>query len=127
MSGLYARMLEQNPKLVYPTLEKWNFAKNPWLRRLSIVSLLYYSAQREKILPFAKIIVLLEPQLEFDHYYVQKGVGWTLREAGNIYPAETYSYLEKNIQRISAHAFSAATEKLTKPKKDKLKKLRARR
>jgi len=126
LSGLYARILEQDPRLVYPTLQKWNSSKNPWLRRLSIVSLLYYSAQRERVLPFKKIVALVEPQVDFEHYYVQKGVGWTLRESGNVYPEETYAFLEKNITRISAHAFSAATEKLTKPKKDRLKKLRAR-
>lgn len=125
LSGLYARILEQDPKLVYPTLQKWNASANPWLRRLSIVSLLYYSAQRETVLPFAKIIPLVEAQIEFDHYYVQKGVGWTLREAGNVYPKETYKFLEANIRRISPEAFTAATEKLTKTEKDRLKKLRA--
>ena len=43
LSGIYARLLEQNPKKILPTLEKWNSSKNPWLRRLSIVSLLSLS------------------------------------------------------------------------------------
>jgi 3-methyladenine DNA glycosylase AlkD len=124
LSGIYARILEQSPASTYPTLQKWNQSKSPWLRRLSIVSLMYYSSQRKKVLPLPKILALVEPQIEFDHYYVQKGVGWTLREAGNVYPKETYKFLEKNIQRLSAPAFSAATEKLTKQQKDRLKVLR---
>ena len=127
LSGIYARILEEDPALVYPTLQKWNRHKNPWLRRLSIVSLLYYSSQRKNPPPLAKIVALVEPQIEFDHYYVQKGVGWTLREMGNVYPKETYRFLEKNIRRLSAAAFSAATEKLSKPQKDRLKELRKKR
>jgi 3-methyladenine DNA glycosylase AlkD len=124
LSGLYARILEGEPSLVYPAFETWNRSKNPWLRRLSIVSLLYYSSQRKSVLPFKEIISLIEPQIEFDHYYVQKGVGWALRETGNVYPAETYQFLEGNVRRLSAAAFSAATEKITKTRKDRLKRLR---
>jgi 3-methyladenine DNA glycosylase AlkD len=82
------------------------------------VSLIYYSSQREKVLPLKKILDLIQPQLEFDHYYVQKGVGWTLREAYNVYPEKTFALVKKNIGKISAHAFSAATEKMP-PKKNR--------
>jgi 3-methyladenine DNA glycosylase AlkD len=124
LSGIYARILEDSPQDVYPTLEKWNKSKNPWLRRLSIVSLLYYSSQRTKTLPVKQILALIEPQLDFDHYYVQKGVGWTLRETGNVYPAAALAFIEKNILRISATAFSAATEKMTHIQRARLKQLR---
>ena len=125
LSSLYSRILEEKSETL-KTLREWNHSKNPWLRRLSIVSLLYYSKQRKKMVPAKTIFTLLEPQLDHQHYYVQKGVGWTLRECGNVYPFETYSFLEKNIQRISAHAFQAATEKLSKAQKNQLKKLRKR-
>ncbi len=124
LSGIYARILEQNPQAIYTTLVNWNSSKNPWLRRISIVSLIYYSSQREKILPLKKILDLVYPQLEFDHYYVQKGVGWTLRESYNIYPDKTFVFIEKNVKKISAHAFSAATEKMSPQQKEHLKKLR---
>lgn len=124
LSGIYAKILEGSPGLAYPTFQEWSDSKNPWLRRLSIVSLIYYSRARKNVLPYAKVIALVEAQMDFDHYYVQKGVGWTLRELGNVYPEQTFRYLEKNIRRLSAHAFSAATEKLSKADKDRLKKLR---
>lgn len=126
LSGIYARILENHLETVYPTLVKWNASKNPWLRRLSIVSLLYYSSQREKVLPLSKILALVQPQLEFDHYYVQKGVGWTLREAHNVYPEKTYLFIEKNVRKISAQAFSAATEKMALKKREHLIRLRKR-
>ncbi|MGZ3794170.1 MAG: DNA alkylation repair protein [Bdellovibrio sp.] len=126
LSGIYARILEENPEKVYPTLVEWNSSTNPWLRRLSIVSLLYYSSQRKEFLPLKKILTLVQSQLDYDHYYVQKGVGWTLREAFNIYPDATFSFMKKNVRNISAQAFSAATEKLTSKQKMQLKKLRKR-
>jgi 3-methyladenine DNA glycosylase AlkD len=124
LSNLYARILEQDSTLVYPTLEEWSASENPWLRRLSIVSLLYYSGQRQTCLPFRKIIALVEPQLSHDHHYVQRGVGWVLREAGNVYPLETNAFLGKNAAQLSAIAFAAATEKLSFCKKEKLKQKR---
>lgn len=126
LSGIYARILEEKPPLIYPTLVQWSSSKNPWLRRLSIVSLIYYSSQRKKVLPIKKILDLVTPQLEFDHYYVQKGVGWTLRETYNVYPEKTFFFIEKNIGKISPHAFSAATEKIPPKKKTHLKNLRKR-
>jgi 3-methyladenine DNA glycosylase AlkD len=68
---------------------------------------------------------MVKKQMDYEHYYVQKGVGWTLREISNIYPNEAFAYLEANIGRISAVAFTAATEKLSPAKKNHIKKLRA--
>ncbi len=124
LCDLYARILEADPKRIYPKLEQWNTSKNPWLRRISIVSLLYYSSQRRRVLPLNKILRLVTPQMKYDHYYVQKGVGWTLREAGNVYPAEVFSFLEKNIRNVSAGAYYAATEKLSKQQKVRLQAIR---
>ena len=63
--------------------------------------------------------------MDHEHYYVQKGVGWTLREIGNVYPDEALAFLEANIGQLSAAAFTAATEKLSPAKKNRIKKLRA--
>lgn len=124
LSGIYARILEDEPKRVYATLAGWNRSKNPWLRRLSLVSLLYYAPQRKKVLPLKQILPLIQAQLDDEHYYVQKGVGWTLREVGRVYPKETYAFLEKNILKLSSVAFGAATERITPHQKQRLKKMR---
>ena len=126
IASVYSRMLEEDPKKVYPTLVQWSRAKSPWKRRMSLVSLLYYYSCRRSILPYAKIIALLEPQLESDHYYLQKAVGWTLRELWQAYPKETWNFLQKNSTRISSTAFSAAVEKVPSIKKEKLKDVRKR-
>ncbi len=127
LCGIYSRILEESPDKVYPVLKNWNHSLNPWKRRISIVSLLYYSRSRKKILPVDKILSLLENQLTFDHYYVQKGIGWTLREAYNVYPDDTYQFMETHIYQVSSVAFSAAIEKMSLEEKTRLKNLRKKR
>ncbi len=124
LSNLYAQILEADPALVYPTLAKWNRSQNPWQRRLSIVSLFYYARLRKKFLPVGKIFPLVLNQLDHPHYYVQKGVGWVLRELSQAYPKECSIFLNKNLGSISAVAFAAAVEKINVKEKERLKALR---
>ena len=79
---------------------------------------------RKQYLPFKTLIDLVEPLLADKAYYVEKGVGWTLREIGNIYPKEQEKFLFDNANKICAYAYSAATEKWDKLKREKLKAIR---
>lgn len=80
LSSIYSVILEKNPDLVYPVLKIWNANENLWVRGQSIVSLLYYRRNRKDFISFDKMIQLVENLLADKEYYVQKGVGWTLRE-----------------------------------------------
>ena len=124
LSGIYSYLLEQEPRDVYQQLKKWNVSENPWERRQSLVALLEYSKKRKHILPAPKLLNMIKPLLNDENYFVQKGIGWTLRETGNVYPAETWNFLVQHHAEISSHAFTAAIEKLAIPKKETLKKLR---
>ena len=77
-----------------------------------MVSTFYYSRYRRKQPDFALAKGLVHPHLPAKEYYVQKGVGWTLREMYNVYPSETVKYIENNIDKISSIAWVAASEKL---------------
>jgi len=122
--GLYSSMLEESPDDVYPSLKTWANSKDPWKKRTAMVSLLYYYRCRKKVLPFGKMIALVEPQLEIDHYYLQKAIGWTLRELHNAYPKETWEFLKENVYRLKPIAFSTALEKVSNRRKNELKNLR---
>lgn len=80
LSATYVRVLEAAPDKVYPVLRRWNRARNPWKRRQSIVSLLYYGSMRARPLPAAQVLPLVAPLIADPDRFVQKGVGWTLRE-----------------------------------------------
>jgi 3-methyladenine DNA glycosylase AlkD len=85
---------------------------------------LNYSKLRKVVLPFANLTAMVIPLLKDEDYFVQKGVGWTLREMGNVYPVETLALLTENIVIISPIAFTAAIEKLSPDTKEQLKQLR---
>jgi 3-methyladenine DNA glycosylase AlkD len=124
LSGIYSWLMEQEEDLIYPQLLKWNTSKNPWERRQSLVSIFEYSSKRKKVLPVNKVLPLVEKLLDDKDKFVQKGVGWCLRECGNVYPKETGKFLLDHHGALSSIAFSAATEKIKAADKEKLKDLR---
>ncbi|MEM7017990.1 MAG: DNA alkylation repair protein [Pseudomonadota bacterium] len=124
LSKIYATVVEANPDWIMPTLKEWNQSENAWKRRQSMVSLLEYSRKRKRVLPYQELIAFVEPRLDDEEYYVQKGVGWTLREIYNVYPDETKQFIEKHVLRIPPQGWTAATEKFDKAYKAKLMALR---
>lgn len=124
LSYLTSYIHERWPKKYYPVLEKFSSSTSPWERRMALLGLYYYSACRENYPSVKKTLALIGPQLEVDHYYLQKAVGWTLREMGNVYPEEAKNFIDKNLAKISSHAFSSATEKIKGKVKEDWKKRR---
>jgi 3-methyladenine DNA glycosylase AlkD len=123
LSAIFTKILIKDPDLVFPKLKAWNQAPRPWYNRQSIVPLaMYYRSNA--LVPFTKSIMFIKNLLTHEDYFVQKGVGWSLREIGTKYPQETWDFLNKNIHQISSTAFSATIEKLTPTEKEKLKTMR---
>ncbi len=117
LSKIYAQVVEDNPSWILPLYETWNRAKSPWKRRQSVVGLIEYKAKRKHVLPFSILIRFVDPLLQDEDYYVQKGVGWTLREIYNAYPDKTLDYIKANLGSLSAIAYSSSTEKLDRKTK----------
>lgn len=111
---------EQMMKYIF----KWNKSKNPWERRQSLVALFYYARTKKRHVSFEDSIHLISPLLNDSEYFVQKAVGWTLRECYNVYPKPTYQFILNHSQDISSTAFSAACEKMSIKEKEKIKQLR---
>lgn len=121
ISSLFSEFLEDDHSLL-PQYKKWNRSKNSWERRQSLVGLLFYSRFRKsKHLTWAQIKTYIEPLLNDDDYYVQKAVGWTLREAYNWYPESVFSYVVKKAAIIDPAAWYACTEKMSTKEKNTLK------
>lgn len=124
LSAVNSLLLEEMPTIVFPQLKKWNKSLNSWERRQSVVSLLYYHRQRNNFLPYEDMIALVESLMEDEAYYVQKGVGWTLRELWQHDEKKTWNFLNLHLHRISSVAFTAAAEKIPSTKKEALKRKR---
>ena len=126
LSGIYSKILEYDYLGTISYFEKWNDSNKPWLKRQSMVGLLFYSRFRSKYPKLKLILNYVDKHINDKHYYVQKAVGWTLRECWNVYPKETYKYLTDNAAIIPSGGWTAATEKLSKTDKEKLKTIRTR-
>lgn len=124
LSAHYAKFFEHAPKEMLPIFRKWNRSTNPWFKRQSMVALLFYSRVRKRTPSVTLLLEFIDRHVEDDHYYVQKGVGWALRETWNVYPKATYSYLRRNAARIPPAGWTAATEKLKPQEKKALTRLR---
>ncbi|EKD32879.1 MAG: hypothetical protein ACD_76C00124G0003 [uncultured bacterium] len=123
-SKIVSFLLEKHPRLIWPTIKKWNKSNNPWKQRNSIVPLIYYASPKRKPPPVQKILPLVENLLESRDPYVQKAVGWTLRECGKVYPKETFVFLTLHARKLSATSWSYATEKISTKQKAYLRRKR---
>ncbi len=124
LAKIYTKILVVLPKEVYEQLKKWNTDENLWKRRQSLVSLLYYSRTKKLHPSFDQVRQLLIPLLADKEYYVQKGVGWTLRELHTVYPAETLAWLKQDIKLLSSIAFTIAIEQMDTVTVNEIKALR---
>lgn len=112
LAKIYTKILVVLPAEVYIQLQQWNRNENLWKRRQSLVSLLYYSRTKKQHPAFEQILQLITPLLPDKEYYVQKGLGWALRELHTVYPEQSLSWLKTHIKQISAIAFTIAIEKM---------------
>ena len=111
LASIYSYLLAQNFDEVYGVLQRWNNAENQWLRRLSMVSLIHYSGKKAVFLPLDKVLPMLENCLDDGRPYVQKAIGWVLREANYVYHAEISDFIERHLADLRGIAFGAATER----------------
>ena len=112
LAKVYTKILVVAPTEVYIQLQQWNNHENLWKRRQSLVSLLYFSRTKKQHPSFEQVAQLIEPLLPDNEYYVQKGLGWTLRELHTVYPEQALAWLKKHIKQVSAIAFTIAIEKM---------------
>ncbi|MCK5332823.1 DNA alkylation repair protein [Candidatus Parcubacteria bacterium] len=100
-----------------PKLQIWARSKNRWQRRAAAVCLIY-ALRKKKYLENAFSIanILLEDQDDL----VQKGYGWMLKEASNVYLYEIYNFVKKNKKKMPRTALRYAIEKMPKEMKIEL-------
>lgn len=113
--SLFSHYLENDKTGKYKELlQSWNKSKNPWKRRVSLVGLFDYAYFRKKYPAWSFVKSQVSTLLDDNDEYVQKGIGWTLREAGHIYPVQAKKFIVTNLEKISPIAYTAAVEKWPK-------------
>ena len=126
LSKFLSRLLEhpESKEKTFEWLQKWNDSKNLWERRQSLVSLFYYAKTKKQHIDFDIVKQFIESNIAHKEYFVQKAVGWTLRESYNVYPEKTFLFIDQNIKRITPVAFTTSMEKMTESEKQLLKQKR---
>jgi len=107
----FGELIFQFPDLITKT-KSWSKSKNRWLRRASAIIFIFPIKKDKKFLKdiFSVSDILL---LDGDDL-VQKGYGWTLKEASNLYQDEVFEYVMKNKEKMPRTALRYAIEKMPK-------------
>jgi 3-methyladenine DNA glycosylase AlkD len=96
LASIYSYQLAQCPLLVYPQLQIWNRSANQWQRRLSLVSLIHYTGKNAVFMTPDDVFPLIYACLDDQRPYVQKAVGWVLREMSKKYSNAVKQFVMTN-------------------------------
>lgn len=99
-------------------LKKWIESPSKWKRRSVPVMLI--DALKTAI-PLQKLFKAIEPLMLDDDKFVQKALGWFLREAWKVHPQETEDFLLKWKDACGRIIVQYATEKMAKEYKAKFR------
>jgi len=124
LSSIIGRHMIHAEANIYKELFALNHSQNLWERRTSLVPLLYHLKSKKSTLMVNHFFDSINPRILDEAYFVQKAVGWLLREFGEKYPNELLSYLYQNAYQMSSTAFASATEKISSIDKEQLKLIR---
>lgn len=107
--GALGGFIYQFPEFI-PKVKEWTTSNNRWFRRASavvMISLLKDKKYLEDVFDIADILLLDTDDM------VQKGYGWVLKEASNLYPEEVFRYVMKRKSEMPRTALRYAIEKLS--------------
>lgn len=124
LSGIYSRLLEADMNTVLPTLQEWNAMDDLWPKRVSIVSLVHYTGKNAVFLSPDIVFPMVASCLDDHRDYMQKAVGWVLREMDRVYPEDVKRFLEDSMATIGATALSRAIERRGKSERHEMQERR---
>ncbi len=91
------RWLNINPKYIRILVDDYYQNDNFWIRRLTIICQL---SLKEKT-NFSVMKKAFEYSIYDDEFFIQKAIGWALREYSKTEPEVVRNYIEKNESRLS--------------------------
>ncbi len=123
LSWTYSRLVEADRETVLPVLRCWNAGEDLWPKRVSIVSLIHYG-KNAVYLPPEVVLPMLDNCIEDRRHYMQRAVGWVLRDMWRAYPDEVGDYVLRVLPRIAPAAFTRAIERQPKEERARLRALK---
>lgn len=121
LSGKALSHLFTNRIVEIESLKKWNDSESKWKRR-SVPVILIDVLKRD--VPVERLFLIIEPLMLDSDKFVQKGLGWFLREAWKINPEETEEFLSKWKETCGRTIIQYATEKMDKENRRRFRRTR---
>ena len=90
-------ILARHPAPMKKLMRRWSRSDNLWKRRTSIICQLGFKKNTDLELLYDCI----EPSLDSKEFFLQKGIGWALRQYAWTNPGEIKRYVRKNGARLS--------------------------
>jgi 3-methyladenine DNA glycosylase AlkD len=116
---LIGPLLAEYPALI-PHMRSWSTHRNMWVRRASIVGLLYPMRRGHALDLVYEIAERLHPD---GHDLIHKAVGWALRDAGKVDAKRLERYLRANVAVIPRTTFRYAIERFPAGERQRLMRL----
>jgi 3-methyladenine DNA glycosylase AlkD len=91
-------ILAREPTLMKRKMLSWSRSDNLWKRRTAILCQLGLKAQTDRGLLYACI----EPSLPSPEFFLQKAIGWALRQYARTDPAAVRIYVRSRGERLSS-------------------------
>jgi len=89
LSHRVGAILRDHPRRMKPLMRRWSRCDDMWKRRVSIICQLDFKAQTDLDLLYACI----EPSLGSKEFFLQKAIGWALRQHAWTDPQEIIRYV----------------------------------
>jgi 3-methyladenine DNA glycosylase AlkD len=119
LSGKALSYFITNEIVEIESIKKWNDSASKWKRRAVPVTLIDVLKMD---VPIENLFCIIEPLMSDGDKFVQKGLGWFLRESWKIYPIKTEEFLLKWKDTCGRIIIQYATEKMEKGNKIRFRK-----
>jgi 3-methyladenine DNA glycosylase AlkD len=106
-------ILTNEPKPMRRTMLRWSRDENMWKRRSAILCQLSFKSKTDLALLFACI----EPSIESREFFLQKAIGWALRQYAWTDPAEVTRWVHANRARLSPLSVREALKNVGRPRR----------
>ncbi|NWQ40892.1 DNA alkylation repair protein [Bacillus sp. EB106-08-02-XG196] len=92
IAPLVGELARKYPELVEETINQWSVHDNLWLRRASILFQLKYKNETNEALLYEYMV----KNAESKEFFIQKAIGWALREYSKTNPESVKAFIEGN-------------------------------
>ena len=121
LSGRALSYIIINKIIKIESLKEWTGSASKWKRRAVPVTLIDVI---DTDVPLKKLFNIIEPLMSDTEKFVQKGLGWFLREAWKVYPEETEDFLLKWKDTCGRIIIQYATEKMDKENRSRFRRVK---